>query len=113
MMPVPGLSDALDFFGDFEYCNRPVLNMSYLSLSTASVPGGISATGKLTWDCQFSQCGIAGGSISITYNWIKAGKRASRSGMDKTNEMDFDAAEKGKKKRSCFAIGDYYFHNGF
>jgi hypothetical protein len=73
---VEKIAKALKFLGDFNFCNRPATQTSYLVISTAESPAGFSASGRIDWPCEWgyfqSNCNPYGGLISFTKEWLGA-----------------------------------------
>merc|ERR1711862_555561 len=62
---IPGASQLLGFlgwFGEFQFCNRPALDTSFLVVSTAESDTGLSAQGRIDWG---GQMGILDPSVQV------------------------------------------------
>jgi hypothetical protein len=64
---------GFNFVGEFQACNRPANNWSYLMLSSAATPCGLSGLGRIDFNCQkgfLFKCPPHGGVIAISRDWL-------------------------------------------
>jgi hypothetical protein len=92
---IPGvkkLYSILGWFGEVQFCNRPVFGTSFLTISTAESAAGVSATGRIDWNCELGimtpGSKITGGMIFITKSWDIARKRGARNNVGVTGKGD-------------------------
>jgi hypothetical protein len=89
------LFTILGWFGEFQFCNRPVWETSFLTLSTAESLSGITGTGRIDWNCEWgiitSGCEIKGGMISITKDFaVKKGEKAVKVELKGNGKVETD-----------------------
>jgi hypothetical protein len=72
---------ALEFVGEFQFCNRPETDSSFVMLSSAGSECGLSGLGRIDWPCQMGplnfdskngrKCFIPiGGVVAVSRDWF-------------------------------------------
>jgi hypothetical protein len=101
--PFKKVGSVLNFFGEFQACNRPATNWSFVSYSTKGNGCGDSVLGRIDFACQYGfipgNCWPTGGVLTMNRDWIayaspecivsRAGFTAKLGLKPKTRKNDF------------------------